>query len=416
MKLDLLIYVLFLFWLYRLIILLIIILRSKKVYKKAKLNDNIKYFIVLPVYKEEKAIVRTIEFYNHLIWNSENIYLIVVWTSKERDISWINKTLELAKQYIQKNIIIIEADTKWFMAHQVNYAVNYIKNTLKTDINSSYFHLINIDTRIKKEDIFEIFIKINEWEDILLQSTLFVENFNKINNFQKAISIYQSRWTLVEEQYRILFNRHISKYKLYHIVWHWLIIKLKKYFQYKMLPEDTINEDLHFWFYLSLENEKVYSLTQYEFWDTPTTFYAWFKQTISWFFWLIEYYQYPKSYIQKFNKQVSLKLIFYTLQWFLNSIQWFLTSYYLFFIFLYSIITNNFIIWLISILIYFLHYYVFIIWLYKKNIIKQLRVNYFFLTTLVPFIVSIPLTISLLKYLLYKLWFLNSIKNKTDHE
>jgi len=48
------------------------------------------------------------------------------------------------------------------MAHQVNYAVNYIKNTLKTDINSSYFHLINIDTRIKKEDIFEIFIKINE--------------------------------------------------------------------------------------------------------------------------------------------------------------------------------------------------------------------------------------------------------------
>jgi len=134
------------------------------------------------------------------------------------------------------------------------------------------------------------------------------------------------------------------------------------------------------------------------------------------FFWLIEYYQYPKSYIQKFNKQISLKLIFYTLQWFLNSIQWFLTSYYLFFIFLYSIITNNFIIWLISILIYFLHYYVFIIWLYKKNIIKQLRVNYFFLTTLVPFIVSIPLTISLLKYLLYKLWFLNSIKNKTDHE
>jgi hypothetical protein len=48
------------------------------------------------------------------------------------------------------------------MAHQVNYAVNYIKNTLKTDINNSYFQLINIDTRIKEEDLSEIFIKINE--------------------------------------------------------------------------------------------------------------------------------------------------------------------------------------------------------------------------------------------------------------
>ncbi len=411
-----LVYLLILFWIYRLLILFIVILRNNKKINQINLDGNKKYYIVLPVYQEEKLIVETVEFYKKLISSFDNLFLIVVWTTKEIDKNWKNWTLELIKQYNWEKIIVIEADTQWYMAHQVNYAVEYIRDVFKDDVNSSYFHLINIDSRINKNSLYEIFEKINDWEDILLQSTLFIKNFYKIGNLLKAIAIYQSRWTLVEEQWRLLFNRYICKYKLYHIVWHWLIIKLNKFFQYKMLPEDTINEDLHFGFYLSVENEKVYSLTQYEIWDTPISFLEWFKQIVSWFFGWIEYYKYPQSYMNKFNKSFSIKLFIYTLQWFFSSFKWFVTSYYLLFVILYSYFNWFIYLWLLWVFTYFLHYFLFIIWLYNKKFIKDIKLKYFIYTMIIPFIVSIPLTISLFKYLLYKVWFLNFIKNKTVHE
>lgn len=406
---------LILFWLYRIVVLLFISNRKWK-NKKKKRIDNKKYFIVLPVYKEEKTIRKTISYYESLLKWYNNIKLIVVWTCNERNSDWINITLSIAKNFENSNLIILESENKWWnMATQVNFWVKYIRDILREDINNTYFHLINIDSRITKEGLGEIFNAISEWHNILLQSTLFISNYNRLNSIQRAIAVYQSRRTLVEEQYRILFNNNISKYKLYHVAWHWLIIRLKEYFENKMLPEDTVNEDLHFWFYLAVNWEKVYPLINYEYWDTPNTFVSWIKQTISRFYWNIEYYKYPKLYMEKFWKNFSFKLFLFTIQWFFNTFKWFFTSYALIFSFVLYILYDK-IIWLIWFFVYYIHYYIFYYYLLKKNTNLKYKVYDLFTILFIPIFVSFPLTISIIKYCLYKMNILSFIKNKTEHE
>jgi hypothetical protein len=281
-------------------------------------------------------------------------------------------------------------------------------------MNKAYIHIINIDSRISKESLNEAFSAINEWNNILLQSALFISNYNKLSSIGRAISIYQSRWTLVEEQYRLLVHNYILKYKLYHVVWHWLIIRLTEYLKYKMFPEDTINEDLHFWFYLCVSGENVYPLVSYEYWDSPTDFLSRLKQTISWFYWNIEYYKYPQLYMKKFDKKFSLKLFLFTIQWFLNSAKWFLTSYCLWLLLILYIVYGN-IYWLIWFIIYYAHYYIFLCWLLKKYKDLKFKLYDLFSIILIPMVVSVPVTISIIKYILYKLGLLSFIKNKTQH-
>ncbi len=405
---------LILFWLYR-IIVLCFIMNRKVAYKKLNYFDK-RYFIILPVYKEEKLIKETLSYYMTLLKWYNNIKLIIVWTCNERDEYWNNITLNLAKTFENSNLIFLESDVKWWnMATQVNFWVKYIRDKLKENTNNSYFHLINIDSRITKDSLNEIFNAINKWNNILLQSTLFISNYNKLNSLQRAIAVYQSRWTLVEEQYRILFHNVVSKYKLYHIVWHWLVMRLKEYFQYKMLPEDTINEDLHFWFYMAVSGENIYPLINYEYWDTPTTFFARINQTISRFYGNIEYYKYPKLYMKKFWKSFSFRLLLFTIQWIFNSFKRFLTSYCLLLcLILYFIYDNHF--WLVWFLVYYIHYYIFLCWLLRKNKNLKFKVYDLFSILLIPLLVSIPTTISIFKYILYKLKILSFIKNKTEHE
>ncbi len=401
------------FWVYRVIVLIFI--QNRKINPK-KIKFSEKYYIILPVYKEELLIKDTLNYYKLLLENYNNVYLIVVWTCNERNIYWENNTLKLAKKFEGDNIIILESDIRWWnMATQVNFSVNYIRYVLKENIDSTYFHLINIDSRISNKSLNEAFSAIDKWSNILLQSTFFISNYNKLNSIQRAIAIYQSRRTLVEEQYRLLVHNKISKYKLYHVVWHGLIIRLKEYYKYKMLPEDTINEDLHFWFYLSINGENVYSLTSYEYGDTPNTFLSWFKQTISWFYWNIEYYKYPKLYMKKFSKKFSFKILLFTIQWFFNTLKWFLTSYCLWLLLVSYIIYGN-IYWLVWFIAYYIHYYIFFYRLLKKYQKLKFNCNDIFSILLIPMIVSIPLTISVIKYILYKLWLLSFIKNKTQHE
>lgn len=406
-------FILILFWLYRIIVLIILTHRQSKF---LKITSSKKYYIVLPVFKEEALIQDTLEYYKDVLEDYGNMSLIVVWTCNERNSEGENATLNLARKFEMEHIIILESNVQWWnMATQVNIAVNYIRDTLKENIEDTYFHLINIDSRVSRKSFDEILYSIEQWHHILLQSTLFVSNYNKLSSISKAIAIYQSRWTLVEEQYRILFHNNISTYKLYHVVWHGLIIRLQEYYTYKMLPDDTINEDLHFWFYLSVNGENVYPLTSYEYGDTPNTFWNWFKQTISWFYGNIEYYEYPKLYMKKFNQKFSLKLLFFTMQWFFNAIQWCLTSYCLWFLLLSYIMYDN-LYGLIGFIIYYIHYYLFFYWLMKKYQNLKYQIVDLFSIILIPMVVSIPTTISILKYLWYKLWLFHFIKNKTQHE
>ncbi|USN55066.1 MAG: hypothetical protein H6765_00130 [Candidatus Peribacteria bacterium] len=106
------------------------------------------------------------------------------------------------------------------MAHQINKAVDFLVSELQFDNTHTWLQLINIDSRISAAGIHEIQYHINQGSPILLQSAVFFGNQEDLRWLTTGCSIYQSRRSLVEEQYRLLCNRYISNRKLYHVVGH----------------------------------------------------------------------------------------------------------------------------------------------------------------------------------------------------
>ncbi len=391
--------------------------RQKKDIHPEKLTNK-KLVFILPVYHETAMIQDTISSFKRLL--SENILLLIVGTNRERNHDNINSTLQLAEECGGWNphIFTIECPNKTgYMAHQVNYAAQRLVSN-GYDKTSTRIHVINIDTRLQEDYLSEVIFRIHKNSTIMLQSALFTWNFTSLSPLLQWTSIVQSRRTITGEQRRLLLNLYISHYKLYHVVGHGMIIQLKKFFDYKLFPEDTLNEDMHFWYYLSINQEKVIPLISYEIADMPSTFKGWWAQAQWRFIGAMEYHAYFCSYLKKFNQKPTLRILLMTLQWFFNAFKRLIVSYTIVFVIVIMALftlSNIFIIWIISICIYLMHYWLTIIYLRNNGYIPSAHIKYLFYSFLIVCIRSVPATLSLCKYILHRFWLYHYIKYKSDH-
>jgi len=372
---------------------------------------------VLPVYQEISLIKDTIDYYkSHL---SEQIQLLIIGTAKERDENQKNKTLDIAKKYTGKYISIIEyPKTNGFMAHQVNY---WVKHLIKQwyDLSTTWIHMLNIDSRLPKEYFREVIKNINDNREIMLQTAMYTSNFKKSSLLLKWVGIVQSRRTITGEQRRILLNSYVSDLKLYHVVGHGLIITIEKFMKYKGFPEDTFTEDMHYGYYLSISKEKIQPIVSNEIADIPThTLWRW-NQAQVWFIGAMEYHVYLKSYLFKFKKKLSLRILIMTIQWFYNAFKRLCISYiirFLFFAIIFSWSLSLFIGSMIWLTIYMAHFWLTIDYLYKNKYIKQRKLSYLLSSFIIVAIRSFPPTLALIKYILWKLGVFTYVKYKTPHE
>lgn len=385
--------------------------------KYITINKNKKLVYILPVYQETVLMKDTIDHY--MPYLSENIQILIIWTAKERDKEGKNTTLDIAKKYTNKHISIIEYPNQYgFMAHQVNYWVEYLIKQWY-DPSKTFVHMLNIDSRLSKQYLSEVVKNINNNKPIMLQTAMYTSNFEKSPLLLKWVGIVQSRRTITGEQRRILLNSYVSNLKLYHVVGHGLIITIEKFIKYKWFPENTFTEDMHYGYYLSINKEKIQPIVSNEIADIPTNMRWWRNQAQVRFIGAMEYHAYLKSYLSKFKKTLSLRVVIMTIQGFYNAFKRLCISYiirFLLFAILFSWSLSLLIASIIWLSIYMTHYWLTIEYLYKNKYIKDKKLSYLFSSFIIVAIRSFPPTLALIKYISWKLGIFTYVKYKTPHE
>ena len=87
-------------------------------------NNDIYFMILIPVFKEERIIKKTITYFKSVKTKNVKVYYIttnkeLLGTKKE------NGTLEILSRYVNKKYIINYPYKTWDKASQLNYAIKY---------------------------------------------------------------------------------------------------------------------------------------------------------------------------------------------------------------------------------------------------------------------------------------------------
>ena len=334
--------------------------------------DRSKEFIVIiPVLREQKILKRTLEYFLKMKYDLDKVTIILVSTEKEIKESVNNSlkrvtTIDLIKKLKQeinqkyKREIIVHLhypsiDGK--MAHQVNYAFDYILRTRRSDFNNLFVVLYNADSRPDLET-FTVVSSLARNSDLRVfqQSALFLDNLAIIraqNNFfirqyLVANAILHSRWTLAHEIPRLLrqsffINHFNKKIFLSHCVGHGLFLRGDFLQKVKTMPTITVTEDLFFGYILSALGESINPLPVLESAEAPATISSAMKQKYVWFFGPLDHFSYEKFFKKRFSKYSNnLFLKWLTFQGILPAFAWFFMGWLILFVLLYPLFIHNY--------------------------------------------------------------------------
>ncbi len=260
-------------------------------------------------------------------------------------------TGDVLKEELQKfqaeNILILEyPNSNGVMAHQLNYACEYIRK--KYPNGNNVVCIYNADSVIQKNFISTL-KKLPA--NVVQQSSTFLKNYQRQSSsiretFLKGNGMLQTRWTLAHEIPRIYSQRKsnpLNFLELSHVVGHGLIINLDTLKRVGGFPTQFSNEDLPLGYMLRVNNEFVDIYPSLENSESPSTIKNVFTQYRTWFYGVAYYPQYCLYALNNYCLPLKYKFyaIFWALRGIIRSIQWLLTSVYWIFILLYPLCVWN---------------------------------------------------------------------------
>ena len=308
-------------------------------FKKGYKEKELKTYIIIPVLREQKKIIPTLEYFLEYFTGSFQ-KIFIVSSEKEFEKNFSGKpTQEIVKSFIEDKKLgnyielINYPKTVGYTPHQLNYALSEIKN------DESFVAIYNADSRPHKKtfEIFNYLVQKNVRAEVFQQSSIFVKNLgdiekrnNKINGiFLKVNALLQSRWTFAHEIPRILRqsnNNFFSRFINAHVVSHGLFIKTKLIKDFGGFPQDNITEDLFLGYLLKIRRKSIYSIPLLEIADSPTTIKSAWHQKYVWFWGPMKYFSYF-TYAKELLKEnfnfllafsISIQGIFSALAWLLS--------------------------------------------------------------------------------------------------
>lgn len=224
----------------------------------------------------------------------------------------LHTTAEIIDSYLEKNkkhcnhVLRVHYPHKnGVMSHQLNYAC---KQLLKThSLNETFILIYNADSTVEK-NVLNIFTeKIKTGENVIMQSSLFLDNYNSFppgfkGSILRNIALAQSRWTLVHEinRVRAQYNQGLrSLYESAHVVGHGTCVRLDKLLLVGGFPENFTNEDLPLGYFLSLAGERICPVVELENAQSPTTIRGVITQYTTWFYGAMDYFLYYDYAVNK---------------------------------------------------------------------------------------------------------------------
>lgn len=228
---------------------------------------------------------------------------------------------------------------------QLNYACKILSKDIKEKKNY-FFAFYDVDSFISKKTItaFKNLISFNPTAKVVQQSSLFFSNYSEMKDgwrrkFLQNIAYLQSRWTLVHEIPRIVFQtkKRLGELESAHLIGHGLFIRADFLKKINYFPAQFSNEDIVLGYIIRLEGEKIYPLPVLENSSSPISIASMFSQYRTWFYGVFSYPAYV-LYALKNKRYSRVKAIVWGCKYFVRSLIWLFTSFFWILLFLLSLI------------------------------------------------------------------------------
>ena len=344
-------------------------------------NEEFHINILIPCYKEINVINRTLMHFKEIINNLENIDVYIITTEKEK---FENKSVQSTYEYLLGLEIFKDPHfhilnypkTYGIMADQLNYGINEIlqKSTLPED--KIYFSIYNADSNPDNCTFVELLQKIQNYNfpKIIQQYSNYFLNYASQNFIMKGFSIYQTAF----EFRNGLINNNTSKFLYSHVVGHGLTIRADYITEINGFNSNFWCEDIYLTGLLHNNKEKILPLESLDNAENPTKLSVQIIQNAVWFKTASHHFKILKDIKKDYKISVNGFI------WFLHEIRasavWIFMPIFLIYSFIYPLLTQNYTLLLVSILIYlafiFTNYSLNLIVVNRKRFTCYLK-NYF---------------------------------------
>lgn len=417
--------------------------KNQKIINQERITKEIRLFILIPCLNEQKNIVGTLAYFQKICKPFKNVFLYSVTTEVEKQFLNKNYTWDIIQSEIQNNNYdnihnIHYPYNTGFMSHQLNYAINYLKeNCLITE--SDYIVIYNADSRPHPYTFNWVLNNIRKYGfEIYQQLSTVFQNFDDFGNsfrglLLKTFAILQTRFSLAHELPRlrrtVSSNSFIKKYSNAHCIGHGLFIPYKKLESLGSFSEYTMTEDIFLGFLIRATGNPIKPIPYLESIVSPTSIWKNLYQKYIWY-WGPMYYPYYYQYYKKnfLREKNSFKAFILMVQGMLSAVAWALSGPVLLLALVFGILNINLFLGQILILLIFIYapvqYFLIVnkykdIMIYttgedapKRNILEHITIPLLSLVVIV--LSSIPPYVSMVMEIYKRLFNRKLKKHKTD--
>lgn len=350
-------------------------IKDKRMVEDYQDNDT-KIIILIPCFKEQKIIKKTIEHVKKIVPKDSPI--IIVTTEKEEK---VNDNLT-TKEYVLENIVCEEDNIylihypkkTGYMADQLNYAIEEINKNYEMVTDKTYICVYNADSYPNRKTFDDVFNKINKdnYPKVIQQYSYCFKNIDSLNSVLKGFAVYQSNFELKIGLLNAYFNNKLHK----HVVGHGLFIRLDLINEMNGFNTKYWCEDIYLSSYLQNKNIPIVPLLTLENMETPNTLSNLMRQNSVWFNTSIKYLSIFKD-IKKDTKILSVNGKIALINEIRSAINWLCFPFVILVSILISILNKSLYFSIITILSYL--FYIFCYYISTINIINNLdKKNYKF--------------------------------------
>ncbi|QQS16057.1 MAG: glycosyltransferase family 2 protein [Candidatus Moraniibacteriota bacterium] len=340
-------------------------------------NNGVRFFVLIPVLDEIDILENTIKYFSSILQSFDGSKVIIVTTEEEYNLNYKGSgrdTVAMSKLLEKKydNIICVHYPyTGGKMAHQVNYAVNFIRGSFQLKAGD-YFALYNADSRPDSRTFYWVWrvvrsVRMGENPpQVFQQYGNYLGNYpiiSRISNFlRKSIllsaSLWQNRWSIGFEIPHSLdqFKERNARPSLFapmnYCIGHGLFFSQRIYKEVGGFSEDMHNEDAIFGLQLNYYGYVIEPIPFFDVSYSPDSIKSLFFQKASWFFGPLQAFDY---YFQITKNDPSVKrdrLLIFSLKLFSHAIYWIVGPSFLLFLFLCTAISGSTATWASFFLVY----------------------------------------------------------------
>lgn len=311
-------------------------IEQKKAIKNTSVTCKFPLFLLIPVLNEQKIIRETYRHFKDLIHNFDNVYTVFVTTEKETTNT--EKTYDIICDLIRndnedKIFVVNYPCVKGVMAHQLNYAVDFLKKRINT--NDFWIGVYNADSRINVDTIKYSINKINTTKKekyCMQQYSYYYCQTKRHKGLMQSCALWQSRWSITFEMARARMQLLISQKdmpsifkivveKMNYIIGHGFFINANLLLSLGGLPQNTINEDACLGYLLNCNDIKILPIPFLELAESPNNMRVYLNQQNTWFNGPRQAFLYYSIYKSETLSTKARSFVF-ALKLFLHAIYW----------------------------------------------------------------------------------------------